>query len=209
MIQAVLVKDVFETYSYFYIDDKTKHGFLIDPGAEADRLMSIIQENSWTIEAILLTHGHFDHMGAVEELSQKLHIPYYIHENGKLYLQNVKLNLSAYCMRNVVLHQAIYFHDGEELCLKVNPKFALRVISTPGHTPDSVAFYSDADRVAFVGDTIFKGSIGSTEYPGGNNWELRDSLLHTIFCWDNDMVLLSGHSPETTVGAEKRRYGIH
>lgn len=206
MIKSVIVKDVFETYTYFYIDDETKHGFLIDPGAEAERLLAIIAENGWTIERILLTHGHFDHTGAVEKIHKSLQIPYYTHENGKKYLENTKWNLSTYCKRNVLLKDARLLQDGDEIFVTSNENFGLKVMYTPGHTSDSVIFYSEKDKVAFVGDTIFKGGIGSTQYPGSNPFDLENTIINRIFKLPQGVVLYPGHSEKTTVGIEKARY---
>ncbi len=206
MVEQILLKDVFETYGYFYIDEKTKHGFLIDPGAEADRILRMIHKNGWTIEKILLTHGHFDHTGAVKELSETLNIPYMIHRNGERYLKDIRLNLSSFCNRNIILNQAQYFDEGDIIGLEGNEDFALRVIHTPGHTPDSVVFYNQEDQVAFVGDTIFKGSIGNTGYPGGDPKLLQNSIVNRIFSLPEDTKLYSGHSEMTTVGIEINRY---
>ncbi len=205
MIQRMLVRDVFDTFAYFYIDEQTKHGFLIDPGANAAQILAVIAQNGWTIEKILLTHGHFDHTGAVEEVSTALGVPYLIHQNGAEYLMNTELNLSAYCQRHVVLRQAQYVAEGEVIALEANPNFSLKVEHTPGHTPDSVVFYNEKDGVAFVGDTIFCGNVGSTQYPGGNRAQLNSSIAR-IFQMPEDVQLLSGHSEPTTVGMEKNRY---
>lgn len=204
MIQQFLVKDVFEVYGYFYIDDKTGHGFLIDPGAQADKILDIINKNSWIIEKILLTHGHFDHTGAVEEIRQKLGIPYLIHKNGARFLSDNKLNLSSYCKRNIVLKHAEYFDDYD--IIRTSTDLCLHVIHTPGHTPDSVVFYNEQEGVAFVGDTIFRGSIGNTGYPGGNMEQLRVSIVDKIFQLPAETILYSGHSDMTTVGTEVQRY---
>ncbi len=210
MIYILKVRDYFETYTwcYFSIDEKTKHGFLIDPGAEADKILDVIRKNKWTIEKILLTHGHFDHTEAVEVISSKLQIPYLIHAEGKKYLESTHYNLSKYCKKNVILNKAEYFQNGDEICLPNNPNFKLKVIHTPGHTEDSVTFYSETDSVAFVGDTIFLGSIGNTEYPGGNRTQLQNSIMKKIFTLPEETVLYPGHSESTTVGTEIARYGL-
>ena len=126
MIRRIVVKDVFAVNCYFYIDDETRHGFLIDPGAQASRILQKIAENGWTIERILLTHGHFDHTGAVSEIAQTLGIPYCIHRAGEKYLTDTRWNLSAYCGRNVYLDGAEYFDDGDVIRLEPNPSFALK-----------------------------------------------------------------------------------
>ena len=206
MIRRIVVKDVFAVNCYFYIDDETRHGFLIDPGAQASCILQKIEDNGWTIERILLTHGHFDHTGAVSEIAQTLGIPYSIHRDGEKYLTDTRWNLSAYCGRNVYLDGAEYFDDGDIIRLKANPSFALKVIHTPGHTPDSVIFYSLQDEVAFVGDTIFRDCPGSTQYIGGNEVQLYNSIYKRILTLPDDTVLYSGHTEPTTIGQERPMY---
>lgn len=208
MIAEVPVKGYFEENTFFYIDDRTKHGFLIDPGAQAKGLLSLIRRNGWTIEKILLTHGHFDHTGAVDEIRGVLHIPVLAHERSDEYLLDDKKNLSALCGPSVIVRDAEYVHDGDVIVLEEDPDVSLRVIYTPGHTTDSVTFYSSRDQAAFVGDTIFKGSIGNYQYPGGNLHDLEKSIIERIFQLPDDAIICSGHSGQTTVGIEKRRYGI-
>jgi len=202
-VQQVTVCNMFDMNAYFYIDDTTKHGFLIDPGAEADKLLQIIQQNNWHIETILITHGHFDHIGAVEKISKTINIPYKIHRAGKQFLADPHFNLSQYCPQNIILTQAEYFDEGDIITLKSNPETKLKVIHTPGHTPDSVIFYDQANNLAFVGDTIFKAGIGNPNFPGGNEKLLYENINRKIFALPENTVLYSGHSEATTVGAEK------
>lgn len=206
MIERVQVADVFGENAYFYVDPKSRAGFIIDPGAEAEKLYDMILRNDLDIKAILLTHGHFDHTGAVRFLSERLKIPYYISKPGEAYLIDPRLNLSAECGRHIVLPDAEFFNDGDFLSLPDNPDFGLRVIATPGHTPDSTTFYAQNEKAAFVGDTIFRGSAGTTQFPGGNQRDLYDSILNKILVLPDDTTLYSGHTPPTTVGWEKPSY---
>lgn len=206
MVVCVPVKGFFEENAYFYIDDATRHGFLIDPGAEADRLLRRIQRESWTIEAILLTHGHFDHFEALEDVRSVLEVPVYAHENSARYLLDGRMNLSAYCIGEMHVRDVRPLREGDELCLETNPSFALKVIHAPGHTTDSVVYYSDKNRVAFVGDTIFKGSIGNWQYPGGDRETLIQSIVTKVFRLPEGTILYSGHSEATTIETEKHRY---
>ena len=208
MIAEVSVKGYFEENTFFYIDNRTKHGFIIDPGAQGNVLLSMIRKNGWTVEKILLTHGHFDHTGAVDEIRDALHIPVLAHERSDEYLLDDEKNLSALCGPPIVIRNAEYIHDGDIISLEAVDDFSLQVIYTPGHTTDSVTFYSRRDKVAFVGDTIFKGSIGNHQYPGGNLRDLETSIIKRIFTLPDETILCSGHSGQTTVGTEKRRYGI-
>lgn len=207
MIAEVPVKGYFEENCFFYIDDKTKHGFIIDPGAQADGLLDMVRKNGWKIEKILLTHGHFDHTGAVNKIREALRIPVFAHRRSDEYLLDARKNLSALCGPAVIVRNVEYLEDGDLVALEANPDFYVRTMYVPGHTTDSVMFYSETDHVAFVGDTIFKGSIGNFHYPGGNARDLEKSILEKIFTLPGQTMLCSGHSEATTVEAEKRRYG--
>ena len=208
MITGVTVKGYFEENCYFYIDDQKKHGFLIDPGAQAEGLLRMIRKEGWTIEKILLTHGHFDHTGAVNDIRKTLGIPVYAYEDADMYLLDTRMNLSALCGEYVVVENVNYLKDGDVVRSEANLAFSLKVLHTPGHTPDSVIYYSETELAAFVGDTIFQGSIGNWQYPGGNFQDLQRSILETVFSLPDNTKLYSGHSDPTNVGTEKRRYNI-
>ncbi|HBI64268.1 MAG TPA: MBL fold metallo-hydrolase [Clostridiales bacterium] len=208
MVAEIPVKGFFEVNCYCYIDERTKHGFLIDPGAQARGLRNLIAQNGWTIEKILLTHGHFDHMGAVNELRDALSVPVYAYRTADDYLSDARNNLSALCGPPITVRDVRYLDDGDIVALAANPSFSLRVIYTPGHTTDSVVYYSERDAIAFAGDTIFKGSIGTDQYPGGSATNLRTSIVRRIFTLPPETVLFSGHTERTTVGTEKRRYRL-
>jgi len=206
MIEQVTVFGYISENCFFYIDDESKHGFLIDPGAQAEKLLAMIKENGWVIEGILLTHGHFDHIGAVNEIRDALHIPVIAFESADDYLLSSYANLSSQFNDEILVKDVQYVKEGDEIVLSTNPQFSLRVIYTPGHTTDSVVYYSENDRVLFSGDTIFKASIGNTRFPGGDYDTLVSSIINKIFTLPEDTVIYSGHSEPTSVGTEKRRY---
>lgn len=203
MILITEVGDYPPVNAYFYIDDETRHGFLIDPGADADTLLKIIAEKNFVVEKILITHGHFDHIGAVNEIQHKLKIPVIMHEEGKIYAENPSWNGSIFLSDYIKLGNVTYLLDGEKISLDENPNFSLEMIHTPGHTLDGVIYYSAKDKVAFVGDTIFKRSYGRVDLPGGNEKILFNSIRTKILTLPAETVLLSGHTPATTVGEEK------
>ena len=207
-VYMVPVKGCFAVNCYFLIDEDTGHGFLIDPGAQGDALVRIMQSKQWTIEKILLTHGHFDHIGGIEAIRREMDIPVYIHANGAAYLEDTRRNLSAYCGERVIVRNAHYFNDGATFSLEGHASPVLTTIHTPGHTPDSTTIYDAEDHVAFVGDTIFKGGMGTDQYPGGDRTQLVRSVMERILTLPDNTILFSGHSDRTTVGAEKRLY-IH
>ena len=180
----------------------------VDIGGDSRLLLEFLKMHRLTLTKILLTHGHFDHTGGIEALQRRLGLPVYIHENGAAYLSDTRLNLSAVCGEHVVVHGAKYFRDGATFALQGHASPVLRAIHTPGHTPDSTTFYDAEDGIAFVGDTIFRGSIGNDQYPGGNRQQLLASIRGRIFTLPEDTVLYSGHSVPTTVKIEKQRYGL-
>lgn len=202
MIKELQVTGVFTENTYFYIDSHSKSGFIIDPGAQAGIIYDTVKSNGWTIEKILLTHGHFDHMGAAELLREKLVAPIYIYSEDAPYLTDPRLNLSAsYRPFTVPHYEELY--DGEIIRLKANSGFYLKVIHTPGHTPGSVTFYSPEENAAFVGDLLYQHGPGLTNFPGGDRRMLEESIVNKILTLPDDTLLLSGHSSPITVAQER------
>ncbi len=204
MIRELQVQGVFAENTYFFIDEHSKAGFLIDPGAQAGVIYDTIVRNGWHIEKILLTHGHFDHFGAAEILREKLVAPIYIHTPDARYLLDPYLNLSANTGEPLTVPHYEEVYDGEIIRLKHNSGFYLKVIATPGHTPGSVTYYAPEEKAAFVGDTLYQHGPGLTNFPGGNRRELDQSIINRILTLPPDTVLLSGHSSPITVAQESR-----
>ncbi len=204
MIRELIVQGVYAENCYFYIDDHSKSGFIIDPGAQAGIIYDTVVHNGWHIEKILLTHGHFDHMGAAELLREKLVAPIYIYPSDARYMTDARLNLSANSGQPVIVPHYEDLYDGEIIRLKANSSFILKVIHTPGHTPGSVTYYSPNDGAAFVGDLLYNHGPGLTNFPGGNRQELENSIINKILTLPENTVLLSGHSSPITVEQEKR-----
>lgn len=203
MIKKLPVTGMFTTNSYFLIDSETNHGFLIDPAAEASKLLNYINVNNLIIEKILITHGHFDHIGAVKEISEALNIPVYIHEEGKKYINNPIWNLSASCGQNITIQATNYMKNNELIKLESNSNIMLRAIHVAGHTLDGVVFYSENEKAAFVGDNIFYGGIGRSDFYGGDLVTLITEVKNKILTMPEDTVLYPGHGEATTVRHEK------
>lgn len=203
MIFTATVMEYIPTNAYFYIDDETKHGFLIDPGAQAKELLKLIREKDLTIEKILLTHGHADHIGAVNELQKALDVSVIMGEHGRDYSENPVWNLSTEFGKPICLENVTYMTEGSRIALKGKPDFFVTVINAPGHTTDGVLYYSEKDSVAFVGDTIFKASFGRTDMYGGDYQTLMQTIREKVLTLPDDTILLSGHSEPTSVAEEK------
>lgn len=201
MIKCVTVCKYISENAYFYVNDKTNHCFLIDPGSEGKRLFEIAESNNWIIDKILITHGHFDHIGAVNTLRKELNVEVYSYSNE--YLEDPYLNLSYYS-NEIIIKDSKRF--GDLITLNDNPNFYLKPIYTPGHTSDSVILLNDKEHICFSGDTIFKNSYGRYDLPGGDKEKLMNSIYNVVLKLDPKTILYSGHSDATTVEDELNNY---
>lgn len=203
-IQYLIARGVFATYGYFIIDPETGHGFLVDPGAQPQLFLDAIRENGWTIEKILLTHGHFDHMGAAGALQDTLGAPILAHEESDRYLLDPRVNLSAENGVPITLEGTQKFRGGDVLRLDANPEVALEVVHAPGHTDDSCMFVYRPGDTAFVGDTVYQGGPGLTVFPTGDPRKLARSIEDKVLRLPDDMALCSGHSGPISVADFRR-----
>lgn len=192
-----------EELTYLYIDDKSKHGFVIDPGADGKRIAEYVKEKGYVIEKILLTHGHGDHIYGADELRKATGAPIVMHKEGKSYVTNPAWNLSrALCGEDIIFEADEYLEHGDEVILSSNEAFKVRLLHVPGHTTDGAIFYSESNQLAFVGDTIFAGSVGRSDFPGGNALRLMSAIRAQVFTLPEETTLFPGHGPSTTVRRE-------
>ncbi len=197
----ILVLGELQTNCYLVFDEETKRGFIVDPADEAERIQYALTRLEIIPEAVLLTHGHFDHMMAAETLRQKYEIPVYAHrEEQELLLSSAK-NLSGFWASPVTLRADEYLEDEEELEIA---GIEMKVIHTPGHTRGGVCYYLEEDKVLIAGDTLFCESYGRTDFPGGSVRELFASLREKLFVLDDQVIVYPGHGQETNIGYEKR-----
>lgn len=202
MIQTMVVGALQEN-AYFFIDETTQHGFVIDPGADGEALLAYIKEQGFTIEKILITHGHFDHIGGAMFLKEALNIPIVIHEAGKKYLEDPMWNLSGAYGMPYTVEADEYVKAGDIITLETAPDMTMHVIHVPGHTEDGVAFYCASRGVVFVGDILFKGAVGRSDFPGGNGTLLLQGIKEKLFTLPEDTLVCTGHGGTTTIQYEK------
>ncbi|ROR03104.1 MBL fold metallo-hydrolase [Desulfosoma caldarium] len=204
MILERLVVGMLQTNCYLLCDEETRQGVVIDPGGEASRIIGRLQELDVTLVAILNTHGHFDHVLDAWALKEALGGLIFLHPKDEPLLMDHKVGLGAvFTAATGSSHGKVdeWLEEGAELSFG---NLRLKVLETPGHTPGHVAFHLPEAKVLFVGDTLFAGSIGRTDFPGGSYTKLIQSVKDKIFPMDDATRVLPGHGPETTVGIEKR-----
>ncbi len=180
--------------------EQTKEAAVIDPGDETDRILLSLAESKLRVRYIINTHGHFDHVGGNKKLKNATHADLMIHALDAPMLQHLSATAS-----NWGLSADDSSPPDQEL--KDNDTIAfgtieLKVIHTPGHSPGGISFYTDG--CVFVGDTLFQGSIGRSDFPGGDHETLISSIREKLFVLGDDVRVFPGHGPETTIGQEKK-----
>ena len=191
----------FQENCYLYWDEKSQNGLIIDPGDEADRIIETVNEIGFKATAILLTHGHCDHIGALEAVKNKWNLPVYIGLGEESYLSDSKLNGSAFFDNPIEAPKPDFLVEDEYLYSF--DSIDLRVLSTPGHTLAGVCYLDEKEGILFCGDTLFQGSIGRTDLPGGSFEKLIESIQKKILTLPDNIVCFPGHGTATTVGAER------
>ena len=185
-------------------DTDTMEGVLVDPGGEPEKLMNTAKELGIDIKEIWLTHGHLDHAGGAEDIRKALNIPVIgPHKEDQFWMDTIEQSWSQYghagMGKNIIPDK--YLEDGETLTLG-GTEFG--VLHTPGHTPGHVVIYNKTLKIAFVGDVLFRGSVGRTDFPKSNPQQLIDSIKTKLWPLGYDMRFVPGHGPMSTFGAERK-----
>ena len=185
-------------------DRISSKALIIDPGGDPDQIMGLINELGLHVVGIIHTHAHLDHILASGVIKEATGAPIYLHEDDKFLWDMVGEQCAMFGLPSISLPEPDSFiKDDEALqcCGGV-------VIHTPGHTPGSLSFWFEEYKTLIAGDTLFQGSIGRTDLPGGNFEKIVTSIKERIYCLDDDAIVVTGHGPNTIIGDEKSSNGF-
>lgn len=188
-----------QTNCYIVVDPNLKKAVVVDPGDEGGRIWRMIQEEGWILEKILITHGHYDHIGGVASLKKASGAEVWIHEIDSEMLENPEKNFSFFMGSSYACQCDGFLKENQTIPVGSSE---LRVLHTPGHTQGSVSFLGNG--FVIVGDTLFNNSVGRTDFPGSSGSVLLDSIRNKLLVLDDTTMVYPGHGPSTTIGDERK-----
>jgi hydroxyacylglutathione hydrolase len=182
--------------------EATKRAVVIDPGGDLPDIARAIAQTAVTVEKIWLTHGHIDHVGGAAELKAKLNVPIEgPHRNDLFLLENVVESARMFGISNAAnVTPDRWLNEGDQVEIG---ELTFDILHCPGHSPGSVAFINTDQHLAIVGDVLFAGSVGRTDLPGGSQQQLLKSIRDKLLPLEDNVTVLSGHGPVTTIGRER------
>ena len=201
LVVQSIVTGPFQENTYIVGDQVSCQCVLIDPGDEHQKIIQVMEENDLQPIAIINTHAHLDHIGAVSEIKERYTIPFYLHIAEKPVLESYPDATKMFGLQEKETPSVDkWIESGGPL--KIGP-FVFSIIETPGHTPGGCSYV--IEDCVFVGDTLFQGSIGRTDLPGGDWPTLKNSLVNLMTILDLDIKVFSGHGPVTSLRIEKEQ----
>jgi len=182
-------------------DEQTKEAMVIDPGDEIDHILRVIRQHGLTVKQVVITHAHIDHVGGAMKLKQATGAPILLNQNDYALLKMLDVQAAWIGMHSpgaVSIDNSI--GAGDKVAAG---EIVADVLHTPGHTEGSICLYFEAERKLIAGDTLFAGSIGRTDLPGGSYKKIMESLQGPVLALPDDTIVVPGHGPLTTIGEER------
>lgn len=194
------VTGIISTNCYIVQNEDTKEAIIIDPAYFPKKMKAYIAEEGLDIKAILLTHGHFDHIMGIDAILEEFPVPVYVHENEEELINDAVLNESNTYTNGYTFSKAEYIRDGQILEFA---GYQFRVIHTPGHTSGCVCYYVESENTLFSGDTLFYASVGRTDFPTSSMSSLVRSIREKLLILPDETLVYPGHMGATSIANEK------
>lgn len=191
---------ILSTNCYVAWNEQTKEAVIVDPAAYSKKLAEFLREEGLKPQAVLLTHGHFDHIMGLDALLEEYPVPAYVHEAEKGLIADPKTNLSLTYTNGYVFEDATYVTDGQKITAA---GVTFEVLFTPGHTSGGCCYYAETENMLFSGDTLFRCSVGRSDLPTGDETTLIRSIKEKLLVLPENTVVYPGHMAATTIQTEK------
>ena len=201
MIQKALMVGLLEVNCYILGDEETKEAVVIDPGGDEDEILEVLNYHNFKLKYIIDTHGHFDHVDANQALKDATRAEIIIHELDAAMLKRDNEAMFFTGKRMRPSEADILVKEGDVITFGPHK---LNVLHTPGHTPGGISLVLENNPLVYVGDTLFAGSIGRTDFPGGDYDALINGVREKLFALGDHYVVYPGHGPVTTIGHERK-----
>ncbi len=194
----------FATNAYLIADSQSGNAILLDPVDDAPAILAAAQVEGWTIKLMIATHAHLDHVLASAAIKERLNVPFYIHEECAALLDEIRMQGAFFGLGELpaaAQPDRLLTSASETIALD---SIRLQSLYTPGHAPGHLSFYLAEHKILFSGDSLFAGSIGRTDLPGGDHALLMSSIVDKLMVLDDDVQVLPGHMGLTTIGRERK-----
>ncbi len=194
----------FATNAYLIADSQSGNAILLDPVDDAPAILAAAQAEGWTINLMIATHAHLDHVLASATIKERLNVPFYIHEECAALLDEIPMQGAFFGLGELpaaAQPDRLLTSASETIALD---SIRLQSLYTPGHAPGHLSFYLAEHKILFSGDSLFAGSIGRTDLPGGDHALLMSSIVDKLMVLDDDVQVLPGHMGLTTIGRERK-----
>lgn len=202
MLLSTVVVTEFMTNCYIVGDEASKEAIIIDPGGEARKILAEVEKMGVNVTAVVNTHAHVDHIGALKDIKALLNVSIMLHQGEVPVLKSASRMARLFGITiDDPPEPDRFLKEGDEI---VVGSLILKVLETPGHSPGGISLVTSDGKFCFSGDSLFAGSIGRTDLPGGDYSTLIDSIKSKLIPLGDDVKVFTGHGPATTMGAERR-----
>ncbi len=202
MLFKILIVGQLAVNCYIIGDKSSKEAIIVDPGAEADKILSVIDKEQLRVKYVIATHGHFDHCGAVSTIKKRLNCEFLIHSADLPFIQRAHKSAARWKINiDKVPYPDRFIDEQDTISIGTH---TIAILHTPGHSPGSISLYLKSKGFLLSGDTLFKQSIGRTDFTDGSLEDITSSIRNKLYILPDETIVYCGHGESTTIGFEKQ-----